>query len=292
MPSSIYTVGIHSFTEDLLLHHIKALGINCVVDIRSKQIADGVGAFQSATFKQFLSRYGIFYLPFHEYFSHIPFECMNSRGKVVIDKYVKTDQFVSGINRIKNGVSKGYVILIMDDTSHAKDSFRYSAIGKELCKCGINIMHIEPDHFIMSQQQIEELIRINKAKKKSLRQEAYALGMEGEEIAGLYLIHNGFTIIDRNWNLHRGNEIDIVALKDNVLHFIEVKTRKQKEESVLAPQSAIDYKKLKSLRNAIREYLYRNNIRNIQKSIDSIAILYRSSNDYDIKLYEGIGKYM
>ena len=50
-----------------------------------------------------------------------------------------------------------------------------------------------------------------------------ALGDIAEEKACFYLRDLGFQIIERNYTL-RGGEIDIIAIKDEVLHFIEVKS--------------------------------------------------------------------
>lgn len=46
----------------------------------------------------------------------------------------------------------------------------------------------------------------------------------GEEIATKYLKKNGFKIIERNFRKGYG-EIDIVSVHDNILVFVEVKTR-------------------------------------------------------------------
>lgn len=48
----------------------------------------------------------------------------------------------------------------------------------------------------------------------------------GEEIAVIFLINNGFSIIERNYTKKIG-EIDIVAEKGSQLYFIEVKTRRE-----------------------------------------------------------------
>lgn len=48
-------------------------------------------------------------------------------------------------------------------------------------------------------------------------------GTLGENIACNFLIKRGFTILDRNYRKKWG-EIDIVGKKDNVFHFIEVKS--------------------------------------------------------------------
>ncbi|MBN1838942.1 MAG: YraN family protein [Campylobacterales bacterium] len=48
------------------------------------------------------------------------------------------------------------------------------------------------------------------------------IGQEAEEKASLYLQRNGYTIFERNFHSKFG-EIDIIALKEGVLHFFEVK---------------------------------------------------------------------
>jgi putative endonuclease len=51
-----------------------------------------------------------------------------------------------------------------------------------------------------------------------------SLGRAGESVAREYLTNHGFRIIAENFR-KRGGEIDIIALFDTVLAFIEVKTR-------------------------------------------------------------------
>ena len=46
----------------------------------------------------------------------------------------------------------------------------------------------------------------------------------GEDIATHFLIQKGYTIQERNWR-HKHWEVDIIASKGTILHFIEVKTR-------------------------------------------------------------------
>ena len=48
-------------------------------------------------------------------------------------------------------------------------------------------------------------------------------GNIAEDIACEYLIQKNFKILKRNFYF-KGGEIDIIAYKDNVLHFIEVKS--------------------------------------------------------------------
>lgn len=52
---------------------------------------------------------------------------------------------------------------------------------------------------------------------------AYLAGLKGENKAQIFLKKQGFTIIERNFHSKFG-EIDIIAKKDEILHFIEVKS--------------------------------------------------------------------
>lgn len=75
-------------------------------------------------------------------------------------------------------------------------------------------------------------------------------GREAEDAATSYLLKQGFLIVDRNVYVGK-KEIDIVALKDNVLHFVEVKSGDSFE-----PLDNITYKKLSNLTYAIGRYMF------------------------------------
>jgi len=48
------------------------------------------------------------------------------------------------------------------------------------------------------------------------------VGKEGEEIAAQFLARRGYRVIEKNYRRKWG-EIDIIALKDNTVRFVEVK---------------------------------------------------------------------
>ena len=49
------------------------------------------------------------------------------------------------------------------------------------------------------------------------------IGNEGEKRAAAFFESKGFEIIERNWRT-KGGEIDIIAVKNDILVFVEVKT--------------------------------------------------------------------
>lgn len=80
-------------------------------------------------------------------------------------------------------------------------------------------------------------------------------GKLGEQLAENFLIKNGYTILHRNWR-HSHYEIDIVALKNDIPHFVEVKTRSSKHFG--EPEESVNKKKIRSLLQAADEFLFRN----------------------------------
>ena len=58
-----------------------------------------------------------------------------------------------------------------------------------------------------------------------------AKGDEAEELAIAYLYDNGFEIIQRNF-YSRFGEIDIIAFKEDALHFVEVKSGEDYEKAI------------------------------------------------------------
>ena len=80
-------------------------------------------------------------------------------------------------------------------------------------------------------------------------------GKDGEDMAAKWLHDNGYQILHRNWR-HKQYELDVVALKNNFLHFIEVKTRHF--SSFGHPEDSVGKKKFKNLQRAADEYLYLN----------------------------------
>ena len=70
------------------------------------------------------------------------------------------------------------------------------------------------------------------------------VGKEGEDKAVKYLSEHGFEIIDRNYRTKYG-EIDIVAVKDNTLCCVEVKTRTSTKYGY--PHEAISPSKLRRM---------------------------------------------
>ena len=94
------------------------------------------------------------------------------------------------------------------------------------------------------------------------------LGKEGEELGADYLTKNGYTVLHKNWR-YSHYEIDIIAEKNNVLHFIEVKIRSSDKFGL--PEDAVTKKKFQNLLNGADEFLFQHQqYRHVQYDILAI----------------------
>lgn len=83
-------------------------------------------------------------------------------------------------------------------------------------------------------------------------------GRIGENVACQFLEKRGFSIVERNYRKKWG-EIDIVAQKDDVLHFVEVKATKSDVltdgDGGYRPEENVRSWKMKRMSRAVRTYL-------------------------------------
>lgn len=78
------------------------------------------------------------------------------------------------------------------------------------------------------------------------------VGRWGEDAAAEYLTANGYLVLSRNVHSAHG-EIDIVASKDGLLVFVEVKTRSS--HTFAYPEDSVTLRKQAYLLSAAEEYL-------------------------------------
>ena len=88
----------------------------------------------------------------------------------------------------------------------------------------------------------------------TMKERSSNTGDRGEAAAAEWLRAHGFEICARNWRSGR-YEIDIVARRQDVLHFVEVKTRRA--GGLTPPEAAITIRKFRALRCAAEAYLER-----------------------------------
>ncbi len=94
------------------------------------------------------------------------------------------------------------------------------------------------------------------------------LGKKGEQLAVDFLIDNNYKILEKNYRYLKA-EVDIIALKENILAVIEVKTRSSNYFG--NPEDFVNPKKIKLLLSAIDFYVNEKDL-DVEVRFDIIAI--------------------
>ncbi len=116
-----------------------------------------------------------------------------------------------------------------------------------------------------------------------MQNQSQKIGDIGENIAADYLKKNGYKILDRNFKTKWG-ELDIVAQKNKIIIFVEVKTLRlglrlsstecpQGKPAEFQPEDEITFHKAQQLRKMAQIYLSANKLPlDIAQQIDILAI--------------------
>ncbi|MBL6446189.1 YraN family protein [Fulvivirga sp. 29W222] len=81
-------------------------------------------------------------------------------------------------------------------------------------------------------------------------------GKDGEQMASEYLAAKGYEVVERNYRYKR-SEIDIIAKKEQLLVFVEVKTRSY--SSFGYPEDAVNGIKIKKVIEGADQYIHEKN---------------------------------
>jgi putative endonuclease len=95
------------------------------------------------------------------------------------------------------------------------------------------------------------------------------LGRRGERAAEKYLRRSGYRIVARNFRA-AGAEIDLVAMDDETLVFVEVKTRRSRDAG--APEEAVDERKQAQIRRAAEMFATRYRAEDVTMRFDIVAV--------------------
>lgn len=118
-------------------------------------------------------------------------------------------------------------------------------------------------------------IAMRKASRKDL-------GARGEDLATRFLERAGYTILERNYRWARG-EIDIIAERDGLLVFVEVKTARS---AVFGrPETWVNAQKQQQLGQVASRYLQEKEIEEMDCRFDVIAIR-RQEDGWEIRHIE------
>jgi hypothetical protein len=163
----IYTIGHSTHQAELFLNLLLNHGINCIVDVRSVAASKYNPQFNKENIAHLLKSHNIKYIHLPEEFGarRTNVELLGANGKVDFEKVRKDWSFKEGLERLNNGIIKGFRIALMCSEADPLGCHRFSMISVALQRDGFIVEHILKDSSVISNKKLEELL-VKKFNKK------------------------------------------------------------------------------------------------------------------------------
>ena len=139
---------------------------------------------------------------------------------------------------------------------------------------------------------MSEILSLDIQKKHSPALNSSIVGQFGESLAARFLIEKGFRLVVSNFKAPIGRnragasvtgEIDLIALENDILCFVEVKTRSSDDFS--SPLSAVDLRKQRQITRTARVYRKIFRLRETKFRYDVVGIVLREKEFPKIELF-------
>lgn len=163
----IYTIGHSTHTLVYFKELLEKYKINCVVDVRQFAASTYNPQYNESNLRPFLETRQITYIHMGTEFGARPqdLSMLDTDGKVDFDKVRKSKPFLSGIERLKKGLQKGYRIALMCSQADPFDCHRFALIAYYLVRHGFTVTHILKDKNCLDNSSLEKLL-LEKYEKK------------------------------------------------------------------------------------------------------------------------------
>lgn len=158
----IYTIGHSNIEIDTFIEMSKRHSITCIADVRSAPYSKYVPQFNKENLKQKLVANGIAYSFFGKELGarqNRP-ELFDNLNRLIYTKYQETDQFRAGVERLKEGVQKGFKIALMCSEADPFNCHRFVMISSYLVKNGFQVRHILNVNTVVDNSELERKLLV------------------------------------------------------------------------------------------------------------------------------------
>lgn len=152
----LYSVGHSSQSQEEFLELLKRHDVNCIVDVRSLPASKYTPQFNMDPLKWFLKKNDIQYLHFGEEFGARRTDSLNTEGQVDFEQAVRTIKFKRGVERLMNGLQKGFCISLMCSEANPLECHRFSLVSRYFYDNGLDVQHILKDGELASHESLEK----------------------------------------------------------------------------------------------------------------------------------------
>jgi uncharacterized protein (DUF488 family) len=188
---TIYTVGHSNHSIELFLDIITSFSITCIIDVRSVPASSYSPHFNKENLQNSLKNVNIQYMHFGEEFGarHTEPEFLDTFKKVDFEKVRASSLFLTGVERLKSGLNKGYTISLMCSEADPFDCHRFSMISCYFARNGYSVHHILKDKSFITNEELEEKL-LKKYVKQIPQTNLFEVWSEKEQLQLAYRLRN------------------------------------------------------------------------------------------------------
>ena len=188
----IYTIGHSNHTIEVFIDLVRSHSVNCIIDVRSLAASAYSPHFNKEPLGDTLKENRITYMHFAEEFGarHTDPDLLDDDGKVNFELVRRSWNFKTGLERLWQGIEKGFVIALMCSESEPFDCHRFSMISIALEKEGLEVRHILKDKTLRTNADLEEQL-LKKYEKKIPQPDMFQPNItKADQIKAAYRLRN------------------------------------------------------------------------------------------------------
>ena len=157
MKETIYTIGYTGFSMDEFVQELKSKGINVVIDVRSSPYSERYADYNRDNLESTLVANKIYYRNYiKEFGARQENRTFYSKdGYLDFEIFAKSEQFLSGVEKIKNSIEKGYKIAFLCAEKEPVQCHRTILVARAFYELGYNVIHLKPNGVSINHRDIE-----------------------------------------------------------------------------------------------------------------------------------------
>lgn len=151
---SLFSIGYGSRKVSEFVSLLEKYSISYLIDVRTKPYSKFNGDFSQNNLRRFLDLAEVKYVYMGDTLGGLPVddECYTD-GRVDYQKTARSDAFKTGLNRLIRASNIPENVIVMCSEGKPHECHRCKLIGVELQACGVNIMHVDENGLVITQDE-------------------------------------------------------------------------------------------------------------------------------------------
>ncbi len=160
MDDTIYTIGYAGFSSSMFIQELKKYRISVLIDVRSSPFSSFHSEYNKDILEAVLKENKIYYRNYAKEFGarQDNIKLYTPDGYLDFEKVARSDNFQSGLSKLRNSMKQGYVPALMCAEINPFDCHRAILVSRAFYECGCNVIHILPEGKTCSQSDLNKAL--------------------------------------------------------------------------------------------------------------------------------------